>query len=90
MDVDIESLSRHIAENVALQLRQQPLPEYITTEQLAHLTGFSLRALEAMRSKRIGPPFIKIGNSKNSAIRYRVEDIRAWMQQHREATYGAR
>ena len=62
------------------------IPEYVTPPQAAKLTGFSLRALEAMRARRIGPAYVKVGTAKNSPIRYRLEDIHTWMQAHREVT----
>lgn len=65
-------------------------PEYITPPQAAKLTGFSIRALEAMRARRIGPAYVKVGGAKNSPIRYRLEDIHSWMQAHREVTDVAR
>jgi predicted DNA-binding transcriptional regulator AlpA len=51
-------------------------PEYLTAQQVAHLTGLSTKALEKYRAKRIGPPFLKIGHN----VRYRAEDVRAWME----------
>lgn len=51
-------------------------PEYLTAEQVAQMTGFSTKALEAYRAKRLGPPFLKVGYS----IRYRAEDVRAWVE----------
>lgn len=62
------------------------LPEYLTPSQAAQLTSYSLRALEMMRAKRTGPAYIKVGKAKNGSIRYHIEDIRAWMQSHREVT----
>ncbi len=58
-------------------------PEYLTPRQVSQLTGFSPRALEAMRSKRTGPAFSKLGTGKNGAVRYRVVDVRAWIERHR-------
>lgn len=66
------------------------VPEYVTPPQAAKLTGFSLRALEAMRARRIGPAYVKVGRAKNSPIRYRLDDIHSWMQSHREVTDVAR
>lgn len=51
-------------------------PEYLTEAQVAQLTGFSPRALEAMRSRREGPAYLKIGRS----VRYRAADVRAWIE----------
>ena len=36
-----------------------------------------------MRSKRTGPAFSKLGTGKNGAVRYRVVDVRAWIERHR-------
>ncbi len=52
-------------------------PEYLTTQQVAQMTGFSLKSLEAMRHKRNGPPYLKVG----ARVRYRAEDVRAWIEQ---------
>lgn len=50
--------------------------EYLTADQVSHLTGFSAKALEAMRHARKGPSFLKIGKR----VRYRASDVRAWME----------
>lgn len=52
------------------------VPEYLTSQQVASLTGFSLKALEAMRYKRTGPPYFKVGPK----VRYRADDVRAWVE----------
>jgi predicted DNA-binding transcriptional regulator AlpA len=51
--------------------------EYLTEEQVSQLTGFSLKALEAMRHKRSGPSFLRVGLR---LVRYRVSDVRAWIE----------
>lgn len=87
-----EQVSTHIAAKLQSQLRADDnvTPEYLTPRQTAQLVGFSLRALEAMRARRIGPVYVKVGKAKNGPIRYRLEDVRAWMQSHREVTDVAR
>ena len=52
-------------------------PEYLTAEQVEVMTSFSVKALETMRHRRRGPPFLKVGGS----VRYRVADVRAWIEQ---------
>lgn len=87
-----EQIGTHIAAQLHERLRShEPIipPEYLTPAQVGQLTGFSPRALEAMRAKRAGPPFIKVGEGKNGAIRYRLDDVRAWLDSHREATTDA-
>lgn len=84
-----EEVGAHIATKLQAQLRSNDniTPEYLTTSQVAQLTGFSLRALEAMRAKRTGPNFVKVGKAKNGPIRYRLEDVRAWMLANREVSH---
>lgn len=84
------TLALQVGEHIAAQLREQRqspeaiTPEYLTPHQTAQLTGFSLRALESMRAKRIGPVYAKVGKAKNGPIRYRLDDVRAWMDQYRQ------
>jgi predicted DNA-binding transcriptional regulator AlpA len=52
-------------------------PEYLTAEQVNHMTGFTVRALENMRHRRKGPPHLKVG----TLVRYRADDVRAWIEQ---------
>ncbi|MEM1380758.1 MAG: helix-turn-helix domain-containing protein [Pseudomonadota bacterium] len=54
-------------------------PEYLDTEGAASLTGLSVRTLEGLRVRRQGPAYSKPGK----AVRYAVEDLRAYMEQHR-------
>lgn len=85
MDVDnsVAELAERIGEQVAIRLverlRQGEIPvapEYLTAFQVAQMTGFSPKGLEGMRAKRIGPAYMKVGNS----VRYRASDVRAWME----------
>ena len=87
-----EEVGAHIATKLQAQLRSNETltPEYLTPSQTAQLTGFSLRALEAMRAKRSGPCYVKVGSAKNGPIRYRLDDIRAWMQANREVSHVVR
>ena len=78
-----KSFADDIAGAVARRLSEvfrsghQPIaPEYLTAAQAAQLTGFSTKALESFRSKRIGPPFLKVGKS----VRYRSADVRSWIE----------
>ncbi|HMR31850.1 MAG TPA: helix-turn-helix domain-containing protein [Geminicoccaceae bacterium] len=64
-------------------------PEYLSPQQVSQLTGYATKTLEAMRARRIGPPFIKVGQAGPSAIRYRLQDVRAWLDAQREETTNA-
>lgn len=43
----------------------------LTTEQAANYLGLTRRALEAMRWRKIGPAFVKLGR----LVRYRIADL---------------
>ena len=54
--------------------------EYLTPEEVSDLTGIPTRSLEALRSSRKGPPYYKLGDYKCSRIRYKISDIRNWIE----------
>ncbi len=83
IDDTIRALAEEIGRGVADRLIERIseitssiAPEYLTAAQAAEMTGFTERALEAMRSRRGGPRFLKVGAS----VRYRAADVRAWME----------
>jgi hypothetical protein len=83
-----EQLAGHVHE--LLRSRTHFIPaEYLTPEQVHQLTGFTPRALEAMRAKRVGPAFIKLGTARSCPVRYRLVDIRTWLDKHRKVTTDA-
>lgn len=45
-------------------------------KQVAQELGLSVRALQAWRSKGVGPVYLKLGRS----VRYRREDLEAFME----------
>lgn len=80
---DLKSIAREIGQEIASQILQQlnqaelPLPaEYLTAAQVSQMTGFSAKALEAMRSRGEGPRFLRVGRS----VRYRLSDVHAWIE----------
>lgn len=75
----IDAIAEAVAERLLRELPRGRLPmtpEYLTADQVAQMTGFSTKSLEAYRAKRQGPPFLKVGNS----VRYRADDVRAWVE----------
>lgn len=89
MDPSLRELAEQLAGRFheLLRTRAQFIPaEYLTPQQVHQLTGFTPRALEAMRAKRIGPAYIKLGTARCSPIRYRQVDVRTWLDRHREVT----
>ena len=53
-------------------------PEYLTTEQVARLTGIPVKTLEGYRRRGMGPPYVKIGRR----ILYPISGVREWMEGH--------
>ena len=53
----------------------QTFPAMITQDELACQLGVSKQTLFNWRLSRKGPPHVRIG----SRIRYRVEDVKAWI-----------
>jgi predicted DNA-binding transcriptional regulator AlpA len=75
----INAIADAVAERILRDLprgRVPITPEYLTAEQVAQMTGFSPKALEAYRAKRIGPNDLKVGHN----VRYRADDVRAWVE----------
>jgi excisionase family DNA binding protein len=53
------------------------LPKYLTTAQAAEYCNIKVKTLERHRQNGTGPPYIKVGPR---IIRYRREDLDAWME----------
>lgn len=73
------------------------LPRLITEQEAAEALGVSRRFLQKARIDGTGPRYLKLsGIERNGAVRYRPEDIAAWLEskeamsthevKHREAT----
>ncbi|SMX31932.1 Helix-turn-helix domain protein [Actibacterium lipolyticum] len=75
----IESCLDKLTETVDSECREAT-PEYLTTPEVAALTKYKKATLEAMRSKRQGPPYYRQGYN----VRYRSDEVRAWMEANRE------
>lgn len=52
-------------------------PKYLTTAQAAECCNLKVKMLERMRQNGIGPKYIKVGQR---IIRYRQEDLDAWLE----------
>jgi len=72
---------------------QQPMERFLTTGQVATLTGMSESYLEKGRIYGYGPPFIRLRpGSKSGAIRYRLSAVMRWLEERQcnpeEARHG--
>lgn len=53
----------------------------LTPPQVAEILQVTTSTLETWRSKRSGPAWIKLGEGKRSAIRYRQSEIEKYLKQ---------
>jgi excisionase family DNA binding protein len=58
--------------------------EWIGIEALAAEIGIPIRTIYAWRTRGTGPRGYRLGKH----IRFRREDVEAWLEQHAEATGG--
>lgn len=61
----------------------------LSNAEAASLLGIKPNTLEIWRCKSKGPRFVKLGREKQSAIRYRSEDVAAWIDQQSFASTSA-
>ena len=61
-------------------LSQGSLAEYTDNSGAAAFLGLQPATLEIWRTRREGPPFIKVGK----VVRYSMADLRQWMQERRQ------
>lgn len=60
----------------AINLADGSMTGLLTTAEAAYYLGFTARMLQARRIKGDGPQFVQISKR---AIRYRLEDLDAWI-----------
>ena len=57
----------------------QPVSRRLSTKAAADFLNISSSTLRRWRSQRMGPPYVRLGGIKGSAIRYRELDLTEWM-----------
>ena len=55
----------------------------ITEKQLAELTGLAIQTLRNARFMRRGFPYVRLGSGKRPTIRYIIDDVKKYLEQHR-------
>ena len=55
------------------------IDDLLTTKETAAVLGVSTITLEMWRSKRKGPPFVKLGDGPGAAVRYRRSELAEWL-----------
>jgi hypothetical protein len=59
------------------------LPTLLTTEYVAEWFDITPQSLRRLRMTGGGPPFIKLGRSPSSPVRYRRADVEVWLTSNR-------
>ena len=65
---------------------QLDLDEYLKPAEVATIVRLSVATLATMRCEGRGPAYTKLGNAKNSRVRYRRGDVLDWIGNGSQAT----
>jgi predicted DNA-binding transcriptional regulator AlpA len=57
-------------------LHNTAIDALLNEKDVAHVTGLSVASIRRWRLLKQGPRYLKL----NSAVRYRAEDVTAWLQ----------
>lgn len=55
----------------------------LTPEEAARHLGIKVSTLASWRFTSVGPAYYRVGNGRGSSVRYRLDDLDAWLQAHR-------
>jgi hypothetical protein len=55
--------------------KTRPEPLYLTASDLAHRWSVSLESLRRWRREGRGPKWVKLGESDNALVRYKLDEI---------------
>jgi len=55
----------------------------LTPSQLAERLQIAEQTLRKWRLSGAGPAYVKLGDTRNAKVRYRLEDVEAWEQSNR-------
>ena len=58
---------------------EDELAELLTEQDVAKFLKVSIACLQHWRWEGKGPPFVKLGRTKYSAVRYKKSDVEAWV-----------
>lgn len=59
--------------------------DLLTPQQVADMLGVKTDTLEAWRGKRVGPAWVKLGDSKRSPVRYSRQAIESYLKERTTA-----
>jgi predicted DNA-binding transcriptional regulator AlpA len=58
-------------------------PELLTEQQAAALLTVSIPTMGRWRREGTGPPWFRLGGAKKGAVRYRRDELLAWLEAQR-------
>ena len=57
--------------------------EYLSPKEVSKLLGVSTHLLQKWRSLGVGIPYIKLGRSKSSVVRYKKSDLLKYLDENK-------
>ncbi|WP_415182508.1 helix-turn-helix transcriptional regulator [Phaeovulum sp.] len=75
----VDTIADRVVEKLSIKLENKVGEidnNYLTTAQVAKMTGFTVPTLENYRATRMGPKFYK----RDYNVRYLAADVRKWME----------
>lgn len=62
----------------------------LTTTEAAEALRLSTKQLEHYRGTGEGPPYIKLAEAQSGSVRYRLSDLKAWLDGRRRTSTRAK
>ncbi len=84
-DPALPSLAQRIVTELLHRLRTDEwfvAPEYVSPSQAAVITGVPTKTFELWRWRGDGPRFFRLGTGPRARIRYRIDDLRDWIEKN--------
>lgn len=70
------------------ETRSKPPNERLTEREAAAIVGVHMVTLATWRKQGTGPAYMKLGEKKNSPVRYERDDLEAWLQARKVVPKG--
>ena len=55
-------------------------PQYLSPKEAGSFLGVSVNLLQKWRTQGVGIPYAKMGSSSSSIIRYKIDDLLAYVE----------
>jgi len=70
--------------------RPLQVPRLLTERQAAERLGVTIFCLRKWRTRRAGPPYVKLTDNMASGVRYDATDLEAWIRSRKRWPIGER